>query len=213
VLFRSLHLSLPEDAPIAVRMNSSDGLSRLLPDIARARCSSTNLHPFPLLEETCTPKLIAGGSTYEILARAIHEDYILKAKKRGETRAENRSMVTWDELPGNLKESNRKQAEHILEKLYLFGYDVVATPDWDPELIEFPSETVELMAKMEHTRFVKERLSEGWKLGSPKDEVKKVSPTLIPYDDLSDEEKEKDRTTVMAIPVFLARAGFKVISK
>ncbi len=119
-------------------------------------------------------------------------------------------MVAWEDLPENLRESNRNQAEHILEKLQAFGYDFAPTPDLDPAPVKFTTAEIEEMSKMEHTRFVNERLRAGWRYGSPKDDQNKISPTLIPWEELSEEEKNKDRTTVEGIPEFLAKIGFQV---
>jgi hypothetical protein len=69
------------------------------------------------------------------------------------------------------------------------------------------------MAKMEHIRFVDERVRKGWKLGDVKDDVRKISPTLIPWEELSIEEKDKDRDPVRSIPEFLARAGYRIYRK
>ena len=201
---------LPLEVKVVVRMNVAAGLTTLLQNLDNQHENAGNVHAFPLLEETCTPDLIWGGSINEILARAIHEDYIKNALKRGETPETNRSIVPWDNLPENLRESNRNQAEHISEKLHLLGYNFVMTSDWDPEPIKFSTKEVEQLSKMEHTRFVDERLRAGWKYGTHKDDEKKISPTLIPYDKLSEEEKDKDRTTVTGIPEFLAKAGFQV---
>jgi hypothetical protein len=199
--------------PIVVRMNVDTGLAALLSISGEGLQGMGNLKVFPLLEKTCTPESIWGGSTYEILARAIHDDYLRNAVRRGETPETNRSMVPWDQLSANLKESNRNQAENIALKLNRFGYEFAMTSDWDQMPLKFPDDEVEEMAKMEHTRFVDERIRKGWKYGDVKDDINKVSPTLIPWEDLSVDEKDKDRDPVRSIPEFLARAGYRVYSK
>jgi hypothetical protein len=55
-----------------------------------------------------------------------------------------------------------------------------------------------------------ERLKDGWKYGPEKDIDKKISPVLIPWGDLPENEKEKDRNPVREMPNFLARAGFQI---
>jgi len=122
-------------------------------------------------------------------------------------------MLPWDELPANLKESNRNQAENIALKLKRFGYEFAMTGEWDQQPLKFPEDQVEEMAKMEHIRFVDERVRKGWKLGDVKDDVRKISPTLIPWEELSIEEKDKDRDPVRSIPEFLARAGYRIYRK
>ncbi len=199
--------------PVVVRMNMDMGLAALISIGGDSQDNMGNLCVFPLLERTCTPESIWGGSTTEILARSIHDEYRRNAVRRGETPETNRSMVHWDQLSANLKESSRSQAENIATKLRQFGYDFAMSPEWEQQPIKFSDQNVEDMAKLEHTRFVEERLRKGWKSGPVKDDIKKISPTLIPWEDLSEEEKDKDRDPVRSIPEFLARAGYRVYRK
>ena len=64
---------------------------------------------------------------------------------------------------------------------------------------------------MEHLRFCGERLLAGWRYApGPKDPVHKTSPTLVPWEDISEVEREKDREQVRAIPQVLAEAGWTI---
>jgi hypothetical protein len=62
---------------------------------------------------------------------------------------------------------------------------------------------------MEHDRWTQQRLRDGWKLG-PKDAEKKISPYLVPWNELDDDIREWDRRAVRALPGFLLRAGFQI---
>ncbi len=75
---------------------------------------------------------------------------------------------------------------------------------------EFTPEEVELLAEMEHERWVLEREADGWTYGETRDVDAKISPHLRPWDELTEEVKEYDRETVRGIPEFLAKAGFEV---
>ena len=195
--------------PIVVRMTHDAGLATLLRVDEDERKEFANLHAFGLLDRTCTLDLTF-GCTYEIMARAIHEDYVQSERKKGITPEMNPSLVPWKELPENLRESNRNQAEHIRFKLEAIGCGVAITNDWDAQLEVFSPSEVETMAKMEHIRFVEERLREGWKHGASKNLEKKTSPTLIPWSALPEEEREKDRNAVRGISQLLATARFQV---
>ena len=59
------------------------------------------------------------------------------------------------------------------------------------------------MARVEHIRWSWEKRLNGWTYGNIKDEIKKTHPGLIPYEQLSESEKEKDRELVKLIPAFL----------
>ena len=196
--------------PIVVRLAHSQGLVSLLQSEEWAGCGYENLRVFSLLEKTCQPDLILGG-TLETLARAIHENYVSERQRQGESRGDNPALVPWEELPEHLKESNRHQAQHIGAKLRAVGCDIVPLVDWDAEAFAFRPDEIETLARMEHERWVAERLADGWQYAdAPKDVEKKVSPWLVPYDELPEEEKEKDREAVRGIPRFLAQIGFQI---
>jgi voltage-gated potassium channel Kch len=195
--------------PIIVRMTQSAGLATLLTRKQDGYDSFTNLHAFGLFDHTCTPDLIF-KCTYEILARCIHENYVRSERAKGSTPQLNPSLVPWEELPESLKESNRSQAEHVRFKLEAIGCGIAVTTDWDVQPFIFSTEEIELMARLEHERFVEERLHQGFRYGPTKDIDKKTNPTLVPWSKLSEEERDKDRDIARNLSVLLARARFQV---
>jgi hypothetical protein len=121
-------------------------------------------------------------------------------------------MVPWDKLQETLKESNRDQAKHIGVKLIAVGCGIVPLTDWDAESFQFTPEHVELLAEMEHERWMEERRREGWTCTpGPKDIEKKTSPYMVPWDKLPDNVREWDRVFIRGLPGFLARAGFQIV--
>lgn len=194
--------------PIVVRMRQESGLSALLR--GEGDDSFENLHAFGLLSRTCNPEMLLGG-TNEILARAMHADYLRHHQVLGETAETNPSMAPWEKLPENLKESNRQQAAHIGTKLNAAGYGIAPLTDWNAELFEFNEQEVELMGALEYARWHAERKEEGWAYApGPKDMKRKTTPHMIPWPQLSNEVKELDRNTVRGLPKFLASAGFQI---
>lgn len=196
------------DIPIVVRMAYETGLALLLRGIESS--GFDNLHAFGLIERTCQPELVLGG-THEILARAIHESYVRHQQESGESPESNPSLVCWEELPEEIRESNRCQADHILVKLKAVGCGIAPLTDWDAVQFQFTTEEVEWMAQMEHQRFVEERLRTGWVYApGPQSVEQRTSPVLVPWAELPECEKEKDRDMVRELPHFLARAGLQV---
>lgn len=198
-----------QEIPIVVRMTHDAGLATLLRGEDFSSGSFSNLHSFGLLDRTCKPELLIGG-TIEILARAIHENYILNEKKKGETPETNPSMVSWDELPEHLKESNRSQASHIGIKLRAVKCRVEPLTDWEAELFQFTPEEIEKLADMEHERWCSEKIKNGWKYGTEKNNNKKTHPCLVKWNDLPVDEQKKDKDTILGLPSFLAAAGFEI---
>lgn len=147
----------------------------------------------------------------ETLARAIHEDYVRKQAEEGHTPADNPSMVPWDELPEHLKESNRRQAGDIGNELGAIGGSVAPLSDGGQDSFAFGSVEVELLARMEHDRWWRERESGGWRFAPVKDVERKESPYLVPWEELPEDVRELDRNAVRAIPDVLAGAGLGVV--
>lgn len=196
------------EIPIVVRMVHEAGLATLLRVQGNQPGGFANLHAFGVLDQTCTPELIL-GCTFEILARAFHEEYIRNEIKKGNTPQKNPSMVPWEKLSEGLRESNLKAAEHIPVKLAAVDCAMTITTDWQVPVFQFSEQEIEKMAVMEHERWVKERLKAKWKPG-PRDPVKKTSPYLVDWSKLAEDVKEIDRILVRNIPLVVAKAGFQI---
>jgi hypothetical protein len=195
--------------PVVARMTLNSGLATLLREETHRPDAFEKLHAFGLLDRTCTPEILLGGAN-EIIARAIHADYVQHQKSKGETPRMNPSLVSWEDLADYLKESNRQQADHIGVKLKTVGCSIAPLTDWDADLFQFTQEEVEKLAEMEHERWFEERSRNGWKYGKDKNIKRKISTDMIQWDRLTPEAKEKDRNTVRALPAFLEKAGFKI---
>ena len=195
--------------PIVVRTAHGQGLASLLREDRIHAGEYSNLYAFGLLEHTCNPDLLFAGAN-EVLARAMHEDYVEDQDRLGQTPETNPVMVPWEDLGDGARESNRAQAAHIGVKLAAVGCDLSPLVDWDAERFAFDPGELELLARMEHDRWVEERRRDGWKLG-PRKSDKKTSPHLIPWEDLGEETRELDRSFIRGLPRFLARAGFQIV--
>jgi len=148
------------------------------------------------------------GAAREILAKDIHEEYL--KNQEGKKQASDPSMQPWEKLNENLKESNRRQADHIPEKLRRVGCGFAPVVGKEPVVFEFTQQEVEILAEMEHERWVSERLLDGWIYGEKRDVENKVSPYLVPWNDLTDDVKEWDRQAMRGLPEFLAKAKFEI---
>lgn len=110
-------------------------------------------------------------------------------------------MKKWEDLVNeDYKESNRQQVDHIAIKLRAVGCEIVEASDPRSEA-SFTAEEMELLAEMEHARWVTERLLAGWTCApKPKNEAKQTNPNLILSPQLDDKIKQYDRDAVTAIP-------------
>jgi hypothetical protein len=68
----------------------------------------------------------------------------------------------------------------------------------------------EILAKNTHEVWASGRIAEGWTYGDVRDDVKKKHPCLVPYEELSESEKNYDRATAIeALKVIMSR-GFSI---
>lgn len=197
--------------PILVRTARAAGLASLLQRGQGSATELDTLQAFGLLDEVGDADLLLGG-TYEVLARATHQEYVRSQMAAGQTPETNHALVPWEELPETLKESNRDQAAHIGSKLRQIGCGIVPWSDWDAESFTFTPEEIELLSESEHERWMAERLRNGWTYGvGTKDVEKKESPYLVPWAELTEEVREWDRVAVRGMPAFLAQVGLQVV--
>jgi hypothetical protein len=144
----------------------------------------------------------------EAIAETIHEKY------RGDHAADKSpgspALVPWFELPESYKRSNRAQADDLIHKLERIdcGYRPVTKATKEP--LKFSSKEVELLAELEHERWMKEKLNDGYSYSPQRDEDRRTHPDLVPWDVLPEKSRQYDRDTVAAIPEFMARAQFEV---
>ena len=144
------------------------------------------------------------------LAKAIHEEYCRKERAKGETPDTNSSMVPWMELPQSLQTANLAQAEDIPNKLRKLGYEIVDTGGVPPSQVILDPATIEALSATEHDRWMAEKERGGWKYAPVADKPNLLHNLLIPYDELPEEEKQKDRDTLNNIPILLDKVGYRI---
>jgi len=195
---------------IMVRMTEDTGLASFVSEMKSPELK--NMRAFGLLDRTCRAELLDDG-THEALARVIHEDYCRREALKGTTQEINPYLVPWEQLPEEIKESNRKQADHISIKLQEIGCRMVPWRDYDGHEFVFTIKEIEILSRLEHKRWCEERERNGWEFGEPRDDSRKIHPDLVLWESLSEETKDKDREAVRLVPSLLAQAGFQIVEK
>lgn len=69
---------------------------------------------------------------------------------------------------------------------------------------------VEVMARNVHDVWAKSRMEEGWTWGKRRDDEHKKHPGLVPYDELTEEEKDYDRNTSLQTIKLILKLGFHI---
>lgn len=146
----------------------------------------------------------------EQLAVAVHADYCADQLKRGVSPIDNPTLLPWEELPEDFRQANRSQAADIAYKLSLIGYEVTTGSGELPSTLRLSTDEMELLAKREHDRWIKERERSGWSYAAVRDNDRKLHPSMIAWELLSEGEKDKDRSTIRNLPNLIAAAGLRI---
>jgi serine phosphatase RsbU (regulator of sigma subunit) len=150
------------------------------------------------------------------LAKAIHSRYLKEMRDRGTIDSasvypgdQDQFLMEFDDLPEEIKFSNIDNAYHIATKLLAIGYRIKPVKEgFESITLHLNQAEIEAMAKIEHDRWSWDKRLNGWIFGNIKDNQKKTHPGLIPYEDLNESEKEKDRELVRLIPALLQDIGY-----
>lgn len=172
-----LHATPTGNFPVFARCEDSSGLATLLSG------SSQRLKLFGNVQELCTVEMIC-GELQDRMAQAIHADYLQLVQ---ETAGESSAYKTpWAALNEDARDANRAQADHLPYKRMLAGGDVS----------HIDEQGLEFLAMIEHQRWAAHRYLNGWRFGPERDDERRLHPSLLPWAELSDGEREKDRDAV-----------------
>jgi len=143
------------------------------------------------------------------LAAAIHEHYRAQAKREGWTMEND---VPFADLPADFQHANLAAARRIPAVLAVAGRRIVPENEGGPVLNETEALAllevrIEPAAIAEHEGWMAEKVESSWQCGPERDDEAKIHPSIIPYADLSEVEKEKDRSAVRNYPAMVRRAG------
>lgn len=162
---------------------------------------------FGVVEEASMPTRIS-EDLVDQLARAIHRSYVVNCANRGDSPLVNASLRPWEDLPEDKRHSNMAQASGIGPKLDAIGCVVIPESAAAPAFA-FKDHEIELLARMEHARWTRERTEQGFVYGPA--HTGNQHPNLVDWDELTDTAKEKDRDAVRELPGILGEAGFQIL--
>ena len=79
----------------------------------------------------------------------------------------------------------------------------VALPDELRELTEF-------LARNAHDLWARLRIEQGWRRGPERSDARKEHPSLVPYEDLPESEKQADRDTAIGTLKLILALGYRI---
>jgi hypothetical protein len=153
----------------------------------------------------------------EKLAQAVHELFCEEMSARGykygpvmdDSKKLHSSLLPYTGLPENEKEQNRDNARDIQNKVTSAGY-IIVPGNYPQKTTVFTPDEVESLAIEEHRRWMKQKITNGWRYAPETDKSNKLHKDLVPWEQLTEDDKDKDRVLVRGIPVILAKAGYTI---
>ena len=183
---------------------SSQKIKSALTGGEQSGSDKAELHTFALLGETCNAQLLHRG-TGERIAREIHKHF------------SGDGWRPWHELEPHLQESNRRAADHIGAKLKRIHCSIGALVDHrTASSFRFAdgkdggTNEIEILAKMEHKRWWKEKEQADWSYAVRRDDDQRKHPDCQDWGALSDESRERNRQHIRDLPEILADAGYQI---
>lgn len=144
----------------------------------------------------------------DALARAVHESYC---------RIGGWSAGRWEDLPEEMRISNRRVISHIPAKLATLGFNLepwLAMADderpWPPalrpgvSLFRDDADRTQI-AILEHERWMADRRLNGWRQGPARNNTRKIHTDFVPFEELSEKVKSYDYRVVDWMNEFLPR--------
>lgn len=188
------------NAPILVHMGSSTGLAQLLESNFGGPEVPDGLYPFGMLDEVLSYENVLSDGL-DVLARAIHADYLQRRQGLEVDRRLYTSLTEWTTLPEPERKSSRLQADHLETKLRAVG--CCLSEEGDPDF-QFTDEEAELLARMEHNRWRANKILEGWRAGADRIEGAKITPYAVTWEEMSESERGEEVGSVRRYPAMLS---------
>jgi hypothetical protein len=83
----------------------------------------------------------------------------------------------------------------------------------DTSDVKLPAQLLALteqIAENVHENWAAARIAEGWCYGPCRDDEKKLTPCLVPYNELTEAEKEYDRITALETLKTIIKLGYRI---
>jgi hypothetical protein len=164
----------------------------------------------------CGPRAGAAGPCAADLERLARRQHAGNARERIEKLQKQLRVernAPWSRLKELYRDSVRDRVAHLAFQLASVGLRAVRRPAGAPSapgLRAFSRQQLQAMARIEHGRWTVERLSRGWTAGPERNEAARTHDCLVPWAELSEEERDKDRLYVRQI-LRLRELGYAIV--
>ena len=192
--------------PILVRRSGPDVLVARLASVGSRHVDLTRIAAFGGQLRAPTIERILNGRDDE-LARALHAHYLDRSSPAAQGQTD--ALTAWFDTPENIRDANRSAMAHTPIMLASEGLAMERAQSGAPRFDPSP-DMLERFARIEHRRWMADRIDRGWRTGDARNDALRIHPSLVPYEDLSAGEQQKDRDAVQTLLTVLQGAGWQV---
>lgn len=149
------------------------------------------------------------------------ESHLRNSKRRGVSPEQRKRMLNdesfapWEQLKEIYKESYRSQIRYLGERFEDFEAGIglrPILPGADDTMRDLYGPVLEHLAQMEHERWMRDKLQDGWVYGE-RDVELKHHDEMVAYSDLSPSVQEFVRSSVRNMPGYLKEIGYELYRK
>ena len=117
----------------------------------------------------------------------------------------------WEEVPDCYRRSTLEQVDHTPIKLAALGMKLNETGKPPKKRVQLTPDQIEVIAELEHGRWNAERLLDDWRWAEVTDKLKKRHNLIVPWQKLTEEQKQWDRTPMIELIRELQEEGFEIV--
>lgn len=161
------------------------------------------LHVVEWEKEAWNPDNVLGTEMFEH-AKKLNLHY---AHLYGGVEENSENMeLEWGKLDGFTRYSNVSAADYHKIRVHM-----MKTDGWSMDAAGLSQKQMELLAELEHIRWCRYHQFHNWRMGitkngARKDATLRIHKDLIPYDELTEEEKEKDKDNIRMLQKLFAES-------
>ncbi len=194
---------LPIFVSIAVQHHLAELVEKRYPMGDRANTfPQGEVVPFGQCKNSCDHEEIVGDELTTI-AKVVYRSYEALQAENAAKKGKTHESLPWERLRWEFQQSNLQAARHVAIKLDALGLSL--NPDnqvqgaIDQRLQEFDENVGDLQAtvsRMEHNRWMAERLMSGWTFAEVSQNERRTRDSLAAWEKLKDYDRQKDRRQI-----------------
>lgn len=198
-LLRTYDGDPPRPMPILMRETTLSEFSKRYGRGNTGHDESPYLVAFGQVQQIALPRVLLEGELDRTaaLCHVAYEAFLNDTGRANSQRTmEYAARGGWEQLGETYRHANRAVADHAVIKIWDVGLrpkrmGEVSAPD-----AAFDTVDAERLAMTEHARWIAERILDGWVPGPNRNNRARIHPSLVSWEGLTEEDKEKDRQMV-----------------